>query len=199
MPRYADVFVVVVGAFLAAAAAGYAQGPPASNRTERAFVTGGKVRLTLSAGTYRITGTPDRIIRARWRTRDPRDLERVRTRLDVTGNEALFRLEGTGNNFAADIELPERSDLVLALSAGDLIVRGIEGSKDIDLWAGDVTIQVGDATRYRRVEATVRAGDITAEPFKVNKGGLFRSFEYAGQGPYDLRVRLFAGDLKLVR
>lgn len=199
MPRFAAALALVAGSCLAVAAALQAQATSGTNRMERAFVTGGKVALNLSAGTYRIEGTPDRTIRARWRTRDTRDLERVRARIDVNGNQAIVRLDGSGNNFGADIDLPERSDLTLTLSAGDLTVRRIEGSKDIDLWAGDVTIEVGDAARYRRVEASVRAGDITAEPFKVTKGGLFRSFEYAGKGPYDLRVRLFAGDLKLVR
>lgn len=199
MPRYAATLVVLAGMGIAASAAGQAQGTSATNRIDRAFAGGGKVVLQLSAGTYRIEGTPDRMIRARWHTRDPRDLERVRARLDISGKEANFRLSGSGNNFDVQIEVPERSDLVLSLSAGDLTVRRIEGSKDIDLWAGDVTIEVGDTARYRRVNASVRAGDITAEPFKVNKGGLFRSFEYTGKGPYDLRVRLFAGDLKLVR
>jgi hypothetical protein len=199
MPRYAGVAGVVLLAWFAAAAAGRAQATSKNDRVERPFVSGGKVMLTLSAGTYRVEGSPDRMIRARWRTRSASDLERVRARLDVTGNEAVFRLSGAGNNFGADITLPERCDLVLTLTAGDLTVRRIEGSKDIDLWAGDVTIEVGDSARYRRVDASVRAGDITAEPFRISKGGLFRSFEYAGKGPYDLRVRLFAGDLKLVR
>lgn len=198
MYRYAPAVAVLL-ACLAAAAVGRAQQSTPNDRLERAFVSGGKVSLKLSAGTYRVEGTPDRVIRARWRTRAPRDLDRVRARLDITGKEAVFRLDGEGNNFAAQIELPERSDLVLSLSAGDLTIRRIDGSKDVDLWAGDVTIEVGDAARYRRVSASVRAGDITAEPFRVSKGGLFRSFEYAGKGAYDLRVRLFAGDLKLVR
>ncbi|MBI2220250.1 MAG: hypothetical protein HYU53_03480 [Acidobacteria bacterium] len=88
---------------------------------------------------------------------------------------------------------------MIRLSAGDLDVRRVEGSKDVDMWAGDVRIEVGEADGYRRVEASVRAGQITSSPFRINKGGLFRSFEYDGKGPHNLRVKLMAGDLKLVR
>jgi hypothetical protein len=123
----------------------------------------------------------------------------VRASVDVKASNAIVYLSGSGNNFGAEIELPERTDLTLRLSAGDLNVRRLEGNKDVDLWAGDVTIEVGEPQRYRKVDATVRVGQITAMPFNLTKGGLFRSVAYAGKGPYELRVRLFAGDLKLVR
>jgi hypothetical protein len=155
--------------------------------------------MDLSAGGYRIEGVPTNEIRVRWTTQDPDDMSRVRAKLDVSGRDATLRLDGPSNNFKASIEVPERTDLVLRLSAGDLEVRRIEGSKDIDVWAGDLTIEVGEADRYRHVSASVRAGEISASPFKVSKGGLFRSFEADGKGPYELRVKLMAGDLKLVR
>jgi hypothetical protein len=188
----------VVAVFVAAPV-GRAQSAAEPGRLSKAFVSAGKVFMNLSAGGYRIEGTPDNEIRIRWATRDPDDMSSVRAKLDVNGREATLRLDGPSNNFQGQIEVPERTDMVLRLSAGDLDVRRIEGNKDIDVWAGDLTIQVGDANRYRRVTASVRAGDLTASPFKVSKGGLFRSFEWDGKGPYELRVKLMAGDLKLVR
>jgi hypothetical protein len=47
------------------------------------------------------------------------------------------------------------------------------------------------------VEASVRAGDLSARPFKVSKGGLFRSCSWSGNGPYARRVKLVAGDVTL--
>jgi hypothetical protein len=187
----------LLGALASAVAIGQSGSSP--DRIERKFVSGGKVYLDLSAGAYRVEGTPDKAIRMRWRTSDQRDLGRVRANVEVKGANATVYLSGPGNNFGADIELPARTDLTLRLSAGDLKVRGLEGNKDVDLWAGDVTIEVGEPQRYRKVDATVRMGQITAMPFNQTKGGLFRSIGYTGQGPYELRVRLFAGDLKLVR
>jgi hypothetical protein len=78
-------------------------------------------------------------------------------------------------------------------------VKGIEGDKRLDMWAGDVTIEVGDGQSYRQVDATVRAGEITATPFGRTTGGLFRSLHWNGGGKYTLHAKLAAGDLKLVR
>jgi hypothetical protein len=73
----------------------------------------------------------------------------------------------------------------------------VEGSKRVESWAGDVSIDVGQPEQYRTVEASVRAGDLRAAPFNVQKGGLMRSFTWSGKGPYSLKAKLFAGDLTL--
>jgi hypothetical protein len=69
--------------------------------------------------------------------------------------------------------LPTRSGLRVRLTAGDLTVEGIEGNKDIESHAGDLTIDVGRAEDYHRVDASLWAGDLQAPPFNVSKGGLF--------------------------
>jgi hypothetical protein len=166
---------------------------------ERAFSRGGTVRLDLGAGEYRISGTPDDKLRVRWSTRKPDDERRVRVSADVTGRSATVRTAGPRNGFRVEIEMPERSDVRLDLSAGEVRMRGIEGSKDISMWAGEVSIEVGDPARYRRVDATVRFGEIAAQPFNVSKGGIFRSLHWTGSGEYVLRARLFAGELQLVK
>ena len=60
-----------------------------------------------------------------------------------------------------------------------------------------MTIEVGPREDYRSVQASVTAGDLSARPFDVTKGGLFRSFSWQGQGKYSLTARLTAGDLTL--
>ena len=170
-----------------------------TDRLERAFVPGGIVRMDLSAGEYRIEGTSGSDIRLRWRTRNPDDMRNVRAEVKITGKEAAIRIDGPRNNFQGIIQLPERSDIVVRLSAGAIDVRSLEGSKDIDMWAGDITVAIGEPERYGHVETSVRAGDISANPFGVTKSGLFRSFSLDRKGPYSLRVKLVAGDLKLVR
>jgi hypothetical protein len=57
----------------------------------------------------------------------------------------------------------------------------------------------GAPEQDRRVNASVRIGDLTADAFDVRKGGFFRSFEWTGQGEYDLRAHLTVGDLRLTR
>jgi hypothetical protein len=38
---------------------------------------------------------------------------------------------------------------------------------------------------------------VKAEPYQANKGGLFRSFDWRGSGPYRLAAHLKAGELHL--
>jgi len=172
-------------------------GQTSAQMAEKPFHKGGAIRLRLAAGDYRINGRSDERIRVEWRSDRGEDLSRVRTDIDVSGSTATVRTQGRKEGLHFAIDLPSRSDLDIDLSAGDLEVRGIEGSKSIESWAGDISIDVGQPDQYRSVEASVRAGDLSAAPFNVSKGGLFRSFSWRGHGPYSLRVKLFAGDLRL--
>ena len=166
--------------------------------TERKFVSGGTVRLDLSAGDYEIVGTRDERIRVSWdeRARNPE----VKLRIDTEASRATVRTETPWSDGPKiRIELPRRSNIVVRLSAGDLDIHGLEGSKDVSAHAGDVTIAVGPRDTYRYVNASVKVGELNADPFDVNKDGLFRSFEWTGKGSYELRAHLTVGDLKLDR
>jgi hypothetical protein len=107
------------------------------------------------------------------------------------------RTTGPRNGFEVVIEVPARTDLNVDLTAGDLRIEGITGNKDVGSWAGNIVIDVGRADEYARVDASVKAGDISAVPFNARKGGLFRSFTWKGPGQYTLKVNLTAGNLVL--
>lgn len=105
---------------------------------------------------------------------------------------------GRDNNIRFRIEVPARIDLVVKLTAGDMHVSGITGSKDVQLRAGDLTIMVDDPEDYRIAQGSVMAGDIRATAFGITKDGLFRSFRKDNPGgKYRLRAELMAGDLTL--
>jgi hypothetical protein len=172
--------------------------PPDTARVvDRAFAPGGHVTFDLSAGKYTIQGSPDARIHLTWDTRDEHDRSKVWTRVETNGPDARVETDGPKNGFEVTIQVPTRSDVAVYLSAGDLTVSGVEGSKDISAWAGDLKIDVGKASDYKSVDASVTAGEIQAGPFEVRKGGLFRSFTWTGSGRYDLRARLTAGQLVL--
>jgi hypothetical protein len=173
-----------------------------SDSVERSFVPAGTVRLDLSAGDYKLKSGADNRIRVVWRTRDVEALNQARVRLTVRGREAAITTSGPrgfGNNhFRVEIELPSRSDLQLRMTAGDLSIAGIDGHKDVLLRAGDLKIEVANPEQYGKVNASVTAGDLMARPFGFSTGGLFRNFSHTGPGRYQLRARLWAGDLKLL-
>lgn len=163
---------------------------------EEAFAPGQRVRMDLSAGEYTIRAGRDDRIRVEWDTRDDGD-RRVRVRVDTHGSEATIVTRGPKHRFRVIIELPSRTDFTTHLSAGELRIRGIAGSKDIRSLAGEIDIDGVRADDYGRVSAEVTAGELSARPFNVTKGGLFRSFSTDGPGRYSLRVRLMAGEIRL--
>jgi hypothetical protein len=162
--------------------------------TEKPFASGGRIDINLSGGEYEIRAAADNKIRVRL-TRNP-----ASTKVDVatTGSTATVRVSNTPHNdFSAIIEVPKVSDLKVHMTGGDLRIAEITGNKDIDSYAGDLTIAVGDPNQYSSVDASVKAGDLTARPFGGSKSGLLQSFTWSGKGKYTLRARLGAGDLVL--
>jgi hypothetical protein len=196
--RIALATAILGTALIAAPLAGTDQEGRAKESLERAFSQNGRIRMDLSAGEYHISGSPDNRIRLEWSVRDPAQLPRVKARADVRDREATISTDGPSNKgLRVAVEVPKQADLYVRLTAGDLRIEGIQGNKDVELHAGDVRIDVGRAEDYRNVDASVWAGDITAPPFHVNKGGLFRSFDWRGKGAYRLHAKLKAGDLHL--
>jgi hypothetical protein len=196
----AVIGVALAWSFLAVAPATQTaeRADPSSDSLERTFESGGRVRMNLSAGEYVITGTSENRVRLEWRVRDPERLWRVKARADVQGSRATIETDGgDGHGLHGVIRVPARSDLDIRLTAGELRIEGIDGNKDVDLYAGEVNIDVRRAADYRSVDASVWAGEIDARPFSASKGGLFRSVAWTGTGPYRLRVKLWAGEIRL--
>jgi len=191
------IAAALLGTAFVAAPALLATQERATDSLERAFASNGRIKMDLSAGDYRISGSSDHKIRLDWSVRDTDQLSKVTARADVKGTDATITTDGPSNHFKVNIQVPTRTDLYVRLTAGDLRIEGIKGNKDVEMHAGDVRIDVGRAEDYRNVDASVWAGDITAPPFRVNKGGLFRSFDWRGKGPYRLHAKLKAGDLHL--
>ncbi len=162
---------------------------------ERAFIQGGRITLSLSAGDYTIRAGKDDRILVTWNTGDPDEKGQATITADTKNKTAKVVTDGHG--LKATIEVPARADLDVDLSAGDLRIDAITGNKKVGSWAGNIDIDVGRPEDYARVDAAVKAGDLTASAFNTTKSGLFRSFSWKGPGQYTLEVRLTAGDLRL--
>jgi Putative adhesin len=104
---------------------------------------------------------------------------------------------GPRNDFEIRIQVPRQTHLEVRMPFGDLEVARVIGNKDVEVHAGDVTLELGDAKQYSHVDASVTSGDLSAKPFNVEKGGLFRSFTTQGAGIYKVHAHVGAGDLTL--
>jgi hypothetical protein len=191
------VTAAVVIAFVAGPALRAISDARVSASLERPFAANGRITMDLSAGEYRIVGGQDNHIRLDWSVRDEDQLPRVKARADVRGTDATITTDGPSNHFKVAIQVPERADLYIRLTAGELEVENIRGNKDIELHAGKMDIDVGRPEEYHHVDASIWAGELHAPPYRVSKDGLFRWFDWKGQGKYRLHARLKAGELRL--
>ena len=119
--------------------------------------------MDLSAGAYTVRGGAADSIRVRWETRNSR--ERLRPhrrrrqavqmrRSGARPEERLPRRPGrSGGRRHSDGRECRRAP-----------IRGIEGNKSVSMWAGEVTMEVGDAQLYRRVDTTVRVPARSRQP-----------------------------------
>ena len=161
---------------------------------EKPFVSGGRIDISLSGGDYQILAAADNRIRVTL-TRNPGN-----TKVDIvtSGSQATVKVTDTPHgNFGATIEVPKIASLTAHLTGGNITITGISGNKDVDSYAGNVTIGIADPNEYASVDASVKAGDLSARPFGGSKSGLFQTFTWSGKGKYTLRATLGAGNLEL--
>jgi hypothetical protein len=185
------IVAAVAAVGLSASALLYAQGKV----TEKPFVSGGRIELWLNAGDFDVKPAPDNRIRVTLTG----DVGNTKVEVTANGSQGKAVLRDTpNNNFGAVIEVPKNAELMIRMNAGDLKVRGITGSKDVENKAGDVRIEVGTPADYASVDASVRIGDLSPGPFGDAKGSfLSKSVNWTGKGKYKLHATLWAGDLKL--
>jgi hypothetical protein len=190
--------ILLIASLSIAPAAAYAQaGVPEATAQEK-FVSAGTVRLHLEAGGYRIRPSEADNIAVICSARTPDRLREVKVEIKVAGSHANVYVTNTpNNNFNATIEVPRRSNLWVRLTAGELNVGNIEGDKDLELRAGQLTVAVPRPQDYGPRDASVTSGAIQASAFDVSKGGLFRSFRQQGPGKYRLHAHVTAGEIDL--
>ena len=165
---------------------------------EADFPSGGHLHLHIRSGDISVRGSDQNKIRVRYDGKNADELKEVKVSLKADGNSGELHISGgPHNDFRIIIEVPKKSDLWLRVPAGDVEVADVVGSKDVELYAGDLTLQVGSPSDYGHMDASVRAGDLDTGPFGVTKDGLFRSYETQGSGKYRLHAHVTAGDLTL--
>jgi len=162
------------------------------------FNSGGKLRMYLRSGDFHIVGGSDNRITVRITGRNAYRASDMRVQLEGSNNSGDLTVSGgPRNDLEVTIEVPRKTGLYVRMSAGNLELQHVTGDKDAELHAGELVIDVGDASDYSRVDASVYSGGLEASPFGESHGGLFRSFHKEGNGRYHLHAHVGAGDLTL--
>jgi hypothetical protein len=164
---------------------------------EADFPSGGHLRAHVRSGEIRIVGGDENKIQVHFGGRNGDQLHNVKVSLKGTGNQGDLNVSGgPRNNFEIEIAIPKSCDVFLRVPAGEVKFTGVRGDKDVELSAGELTVEV-NREDYSHVDASVYSGDLTASAFSVSKSGLFRSFEQHGPGKFRLHAHVGAGELIL--
>jgi hypothetical protein len=162
------------------------------------FPSGGLLHIRLRSGAVRIVGGDEDRIAIRYGGKNWDRAREVKVSFQKSGRNGDLTIRGgPRNDFEVQIQVPRQTHLKVRMPFGDLEVARVVGNKDVEVHAGDVTLELGDAKQYAHVDASVTTGDLSAQPFNVDKGGLFRSFKTQGAGIYNVHAHLGAGDLTL--
>lgn len=162
------------------------------------FNSGGKLRMYLRSGDFRIVGGTESKITVRITGGNAFRASDMRVQLEGSNTAANLTVSGgPKNDLEVTIEVPRKTGLFVRMPAGNLELRHVVGDKDAELHAGELIIDVGDVSDYSRVDASVYSGGLEASPFGESHGGLFRSFHKEGNGRYHLHAHVGAGDLTL--
>jgi hypothetical protein len=157
-----------------------------------------QLRLHVRSGEIRITGTNDSKITVDLSGKNLDRIQDVKARLSCSDSVAELHVSGgPRNDLVITIHVPQNVDLFARIPAGEVTVEDITGNKDVELYAGELTIFVGKPTDYGHVDASVYAGEVDAEIFGASKGGLFRSFTKDANGQYHLHAHVGSGQLTL--
>ncbi len=137
------------------------------------FPSGGRLRMHLRSGDFRIVGRDDDTISVHFDGKNADSAQDLTVRLKRADNNADLRVfGGPKNELQVTIEVPKSTDLYVRMRGGDLDVNNIVGNKDVELTAGDLTIDAGKPDNYAHVDASVRFGDVRSGLFGPARGWL---------------------------
>jgi hypothetical protein len=166
-------------------------------RFELGLIPGASLKLELSSGNYKIeSGAADRLI-IQSLAQNPEEQKKVRFGLTATRQEAQVKVNGP-SHVEVTIQIPKNLNLSVRLNGGRLSMTGVEGDKDIESNAGQVSINIGKPQDYRAIDASVNIGDIEARALPGVGAGPLHSLSATGPGRYRLHVHLGAGQIRLL-
>jgi hypothetical protein len=154
-----------------------------------------------SAG-LEIVGTDQQAIHLSCTVHDVENAGDIRIRL--SGNQDDGKLTITGGalkngNLQIRIEVPRKTSLKIKMAAGEVKVEEITGDKDIDLYAGRISISSARPWDYQSVDLSVDIGAVKAATYGTDEGGFFPRFKKNNaNGEYGLHAHVITGEIDLL-
>jgi len=151
-----------------------------------------------------IVGTDQEEIHVTCRGGDSEDAApHILLQFSPSSDGGRLKIEGShlrhGNNLQIRIEVPWKTNLRVQMPAGEVKVEEIKGDKDINVYAGQITVSSIHEWNYRSVKASVTIGEVRAAAYQADKGGFFRTFTRENaEGEYRLRAHVMTGEIDLV-
>ena len=149
-----------------------------------------------------IVGTDQEAIHVSCTADDTDSARHIRLRFSGTPTHAKLTITGDylkHGNLKIRVEVPRRMNLGVQMPAGEVKVDEVVGDKDIELYAGQITISSSREWDYRIVNASVGIGQVNARVYDADKGGFFRVFRKENtDGEYRLHAHVTTGQIDLL-
>jgi hypothetical protein len=114
-------------------------------------------------------------------------------KLEITGD-----YDSHNSSLKIRVEVPHRTSVVLRMSAGQVDASDLKGNMDVELTAGQITMRGINGRDYRKVDASVDIGQVSAPAWGADKGGFFRSFtKNMLDGEFVLHAHVMTGQIEL--
>jgi hypothetical protein len=149
-----------------------------------------------------IVGTDQEAIHLTCTASDGENAREVHIRFSGNQDDGKVTITGGGfhkGNLQVRIEVPRKTSLRVQMPAGQVKVEDIAGNKDIDLYAGQITISSARPWDYRSVHLSVDIGQVSAPVYGEEKGGFFRTLtKQNADGEYWLHAHVLTGQIELL-
>jgi hypothetical protein len=149
-----------------------------------------------------IVGTDQETIHVSCTADDMQSARDIHIRFSGTPDHAKLTITGPfmkNGNLSIRIEVPQRTNLGVQMSAGQVKVEEVKGNKDIEIHAGQISISSDHKWDYKKIDASVAIGQVNAQIYGTDTGGFFRSFHKENSdGEYHLRAHVTTGQIDLL-
>jgi hypothetical protein len=148
-----------------------------------------------------VIGTDQEVLRVSCNTDDGDAARHIHLQFSGTASGGRLTISGSyvkHGNLQVRIEVPRKTSLGVRMPAGEVKAEEIAGNKDIELYAGQISVSSNQVWNYRTVDVSVVVGAVNAPAYGANKGGFFRSLKRdAADGEYRLHAHIMAGEIDL--